>query len=328
MVVNESLFRDFTRLLVWYPLRWLVIALPVRAGILVLRAMGDLHHALANGRNARLFENLARIIDPADDPRGRRARVAVREYFRNHYIDRLFIFIFPKLGLKAIDRLVEIAGLEHLDRALAQGRGAILVHGHFGPVHLPLVVLARLGYRLKQIGLPSDEGLSWIGKNVAFRLRLSYEGRMPAQIIHAESFLRPAFTWLKDNGILMITGDGSGTEKRVGRHLDFPFFSQPALFPLGPSLLAGKTGAAILPLFVTPGARRGYRVVIEEPLVSERTGEDAAADLTGQFVRRFEARVAQHPGYMHFLDRFAPGAFIREDAGGRRAVQDHVQDRQ
>lgn len=327
MVVNESLLRDFTRLLVWYPLRWLVIALPARAGILVLRTMGDLHCALAKGRKARLFENLARIVDPATDPLGRRARAAVREYFRNHYIDRLLIFIFPRLGLKEIDRLVEIAGLEHLDRALELGRGAILVHGHFGPVHLPLVVLARLGYRMKQIGLPSDEGLSWIGKNVAFRLRLRYEGLMPAEIIHAESFLRPAFTWLKQNGILMITGDGSGTEKRIGRQLGFPFFRQPVLFPLGPSLLAGKTAAALLPLFITPGARRGYRVVIEAPLVSEKTGE-AAADMTGQFVRRFAARVAEHPGYMHFLDRFAPGEFIRGGAGDLQAVQGHVQDRQ
>lgn len=317
MVVSESLARDAFRLLVWYPLRWLVIALPVRAGLLVLRTMGDLHHALAKGRRAQLLENLARIIDPAADPHGRRARAAVREYFRNHYIDRLFIFIFPKLDAKAIGRLVEVSGLEHLDRALARGRGAILVHGHFGPVHLPLVLLARLGYRMRQIGLPSDEGLSWIGKNVAFRLRLRYEGLLPAAIIHAESFLRPAFSWLKENGILMTTGDGSGTERRVGRHLSCPFFKQRALFPLGPFLLAGKTGATILPLFIAPGARQGYRVVIEAPFVPERAGVDAAADLAGQFVRRFEARVAENPGYMHFLDRFVPGKFIQEEADGK-----------
>ena len=242
----------------------------------------------------------------------------MREYFRNHYIDRLLIFIFPKIDVAAVERLVEISGLEHLDRALARGRGAILVHGHFGPVHLPLVALARRGYRMKQIGLPSDEGLSWVGRKVAFRLRLRYEGRMPAEIIHAESFLRPAFTWLQENGILMVTGDGSGTEKIVGRQSLSRFFNQPVLFPLGPFLLAGKTGAAILPLFIVPGAHKAYRIVIEEPFASDRAGAAGAAEMTSQFVRRLEARVAEHPGYMHFLDRFSPGNLIQEEAPAPR----------
>ncbi len=313
MVVNESLARDVMRLLVWYPLRWLLVALPVRAGLGVLRAMGDLHYTFSRGGKALILENLRRLRPPGTEPDERRDRAAVREYFRNHYIDRLLIFIFPKFDLKAVGRFVEITGLEHLDRALGQGRGAILVHGHFGPVHLPLVVLARLGYRMKQIGLPSDEGLSWVGKNVAFRLRLEYEGRMPAEIIHAESFLRPAFTWLKENGILMVTGDGSGTDKRVGRHFLCSFFNQPLLFPLGPFLLAGKTGAAILPVFITPGERKAYRIVIEEPIAPGTTGNDGIEDMAGRFVRRYEARVAENPGYMHFLDRFSPGNLIQEE---------------
>jgi len=310
MVVSESFFRDLLRLLVWYPLRWILIILPVGASIAVLKTMGDVHYALARGKKALLLENLARLQATPDDPSARRDRAAVREFFRNHYIDRLFIFIFPKFGVTAIERFVEISGLENLDRALAQGRGAILIHGHFGPVHLPLVVLARLGYRMKQIGLPSDEGLSWIGRNVAFRLRLRYEGLMPAKIIHAESFLRPAFTWLKENGVLMITGDGSGTEKRIGRQRNYSFFKQSVLFPLGPFLLAGKTGAAIIPMFITPGTQKAYRLVIEGPLVSEMTGDEGAAEMTGEFVQRLEARVAADPGYMHFLDRFSPGRLI------------------
>jgi len=313
MIVSESPFRDLMRLLVWYPVRWIVLVLPVGAGITLLRMMGDIHNALARGKKAQLLENLARLRFTETDLDGRQARAAVREYFRNHYIDRLLIFIFPRFGVQKIERFVEISGLEHLDAALERGRGAILVHGHFGPVHLPLVVLARLGYPMKQIGLPSDEGLSWIGRNVAFRLRLRYEGKLPAQIIHADSFLRPAFTWLRGNGVLMVTGDGSGTEELVGRQLDCRFFRQPVPFPLGPSLLAGKTGAAIVPLFVTPGVNKTYRLVIEEPLVSEKTGDDGAAEMTGEFVRRLEARVADNPGYMHFLDRFRPGNLIRED---------------
>lgn len=307
MVVKESISRDLLRLLVWFPLRWLIVILPVRLGIAALRTMGDMHYALSRGNRAQFLENLARIKG-----RDNKDSSYVREYFRNHYIDRLLIFIFPKFGAKEVRRFIEIEGIEHLNNALERGKGVILIHGHFGPVHLPLVSLARLGYGMKQIGLPSDEGLSWVGRNVAFRLRMKYEAKIPAEIIKADSFLRGAFKWLNSNGIIMITGDGSGTENRVGRHEVFEFFGKKVMFPLGPAILAEKTGAALLPMFIEPGEKKLYKVIIEEPLTSENTGSERAAEITGKFVRRLESHIFQYPGYMHFLDRFSPGGLIMD----------------
>jgi lauroyl/myristoyl acyltransferase len=304
------MFRDLLRLFVWFPWRWLIAVMPVRGGITLLRMMGDVHYAAARGGKKNLRKNLGRMFSALN---AKEANRTVREHFRNHYVDRLLIFIFPKLSLREIDRYVDIDGLEHLDRALNQGKGVILVHGHYGPVHLPLVVLARLGYRMKQIGLPSDEGLSWIGRNVAFRLRLRYEAKIPAEIIMADGFLRSAFRWLHDNGVIMITGDGSGTEKRVGRHEIFSFFGQKVLFPLGPAILAAKTGAAILPLFIVPGDRKQYRIVIERPLTSNKKGEESIKDVTGQFIKRMEYYVSLFPGWMHFLDRFIEGKMIEPE---------------
>lgn len=306
MVVKESVSRDLLRLLVWYPLRWLIVLLPLKLGIALLRSMGDAHNSLSKGGKALLLKNLARIKGCNIEDSS-----CIREYFRNHYIDRLLIFIFPKFGTKEIERFVEMQGLENLDEALKKGRGVILVHGHFGPVHLPLVALARLGYRMKQIGLPSDEGLSWIGRNVAFRLRIKYESKIPAEIIKADSFLRGAFKWLNSNGVIMITGDGSGTENHVGRHAVFDFFGRKALFPLGPAILAEKTEATLLPMFIVPGEKKLYKVVIEKPLTSENNGVEKTRDVTEQFVGRLETYISQYPGYMHFLDRFYPGGIIQ-----------------
>lgn len=305
MVVKESPLRDILRLMVWYPLRWFVEAVPVAFGIKTLGAMGDLHCSFSKGKKALLKGNLKRVDPSMTDEK---AEDAVREYFRNHYIDRLLIFIFPKFGKKEIERLVKIEGIENLNAALKKGRGAVLVHGHFGPVHLPLVSLARLGYGMKQIGLPSDEGLSWIGRNVAFRLRLKYESMMPAEVIMADGFLRGAFKWLGTNGVIMITGDGSGTERKVGRYSPFRLCGQPVEFPLGPALLAEKTGAELIPMFITPGEGSFlYRVVIERP-IEKREGDGEA--MTTEFISRYEKYIREYPGYMHFLDKFSPGLFI------------------
>ncbi|MFQ5442509.1 MAG: lysophospholipid acyltransferase family protein [Thermodesulfobacteriota bacterium] len=302
MVVRESIFRDILRLFVWFPLRWAILILPVRLGILILATMGDIHRLLSRNKKEVLAENLLNINSSGD---GCYIRGAIKEYYRNHYIDRLFIFIFPRFAGREVKKFVEIEGLENLDSAIEKGKGAILVHGHFGPVHLPLVALARLGYPMKQIGLPSDEGLSWTGKNVAFRLRLKYEAKIPAEIIKADAFLRPAFRWLKSGGAVMITGDGTGTETRVGRHGEFRFFGQRVYFPLGPALLAQKTGATLLPMFVLPGIKMPYRIIIGGPL-----GGGGAEKVTAQFVKQLEDYVSKAPGYMHFLDRFRPGMMI------------------
>ena len=315
MVVNESISRDVLRLLVWYPLRYLILILPVRWGILLLSRLGDMHCLLSKGKKEILVQNLTRLKDGLHRDAKAEEHI-LRGYFRNHYIDHLLIFIFPKFGKKEVRKFVEISGLEYLDEALKKKKGVILLHGHFGPVHLPLVSLARIGYQLKQVGYPSDEGLSWIGRNVAFRLRLKYEAVIPADIINADSYVRPIFRWLGTNGVLMITGDGTGIDKQMGKYHMFEFFGQQVMFPLGPSILAHKSGATIMPMFVVPGEETLYKIVIEKPIKSDMSAKEGIQDITDQFIRRLEDYISRYPEYMHFLDRFKPGELIQVNKNG------------
>ncbi|MBF0555362.1 MAG: lysophospholipid acyltransferase family protein [Nitrospirae bacterium] len=305
MVTKESIFRDILRLIVWYPLRWTVEELPVASGLRLLNKMGELHFALSRGKAAILRENLSRFMTIDDAQKSK----IIKEYLKNHYVDRLAIFLFPKFHTHQVEQTIDFEGLEHLNTALKKGKGVILVHGHFGPVHIPLVALARLGYKMKQIGLPSDDGLSWIGRHVAFRLRLRDEAKIPAEIVNAESFLRPIFLWLKEGGVVMVTGDGSGTQKHVGRHDVFDFLGHKVLFPLGPAILAEKTGAEILPLFVTQGQMKPYKIIIAAPLVEPGEPRDIHT-ITKRFIKELEGKIKNYPAYMHFLDRFKFGEYI------------------
>lgn len=311
MIVSESIARDMLRLVVWYPLRWVLTRAPVSWGVMILRTMGDIHYIVGRKKRAQLLENLSRLNRKMCCSDSVQYKRIIREYFRNHYVDHLMIFLLPRLKLADIDTHIELDGLHHLDRALSEKRGVILVHGHFGPVHLPLVCLSRMGYPMMQIGMPSDEGLSRIGKSVAFRLRLKYEARLSADIIHAKSFLRPVIQWLKQNGVLMITGDGTGTQDRTGRYDRFSFFGFPVLFPLGPAILSQKTGSALLPLFVVPGEKKLFRIVIEEPILTNTESADIRLTVS-RFIRRLEHHVGNWPGYMHFLDRFEEGQWIEK----------------
>ena len=298
MKVQENPIRDVLRLVMWYPLRWLIGWLSVTQAVKLLGCMGDIHYYCSRGKRRQLKKNILTFAPGFPD-----MDFAVQAYFRNHYIDQLLILIFPKMKVADIKRLVEIEGLHNLQECHERGCGVILVHGHFGPVHLPLVVLSFLGFSMKQLGNPSDSGLSWVGKHVAFRLRMHYEAMMPVESSRVRKFLRPIFTALSNNEVIMTTGDGSGTESEFGPQHDFFFLGQVHHIPLGPAILAEKTGAALLPLFVLPGREKMFQIVIGKEIMTCEGTEDRPVILMQDFLNQYEKHILHYPGYMHFLDR-------------------------
>jgi phosphatidylinositol dimannoside acyltransferase len=304
MIVRESLSRDIARLIVWYPVRLLIGILPIRLSFDLFRFFGNMHFYAA--RNASLRSNIRRGLPAADN---RTLDNIVRIYLQNHYIDRLHIFTYPKLRQsRQSDKICGIEGTEHLDAALKKRKGAIIVLGHYGPIQLPLFQLGQAGYPLIQVGLPTDEGLSFVGRNVAFRLRLVYENMIPAQILPADTFLRPLFRHLKQNGIVMMNIDPAGGGKWIGRMEKHPFFGRQIPFPIGPALLAEKTDAPVLPLSIHRINSNRYLFQVHPPdtISAEKTPEL----FTRKLAKWYEKHVLTDPGLWHFWDEFEPGKLI------------------
>jgi KDO2-lipid IV(A) lauroyltransferase len=305
MRVFESPLRDLSRLAVWYPVRWVAGALPIPWAFRMFAAMGDCH-AIAGGRTKRAVAQAAREIF---DLGPQATRKLVSRYFENHYVDRLHIFLYPRLVQgDRVGACVRFENLELLDRTVATGRGALLVQPHFGPVQLTLLALARRGHRPVQIGNPSDKGLSRVGRAVAYRLRLRYEAMIPAPIVPADGYLGNTFRHLRDGGVVLTTGDGAGGGVFLGEHRSFTFLGRDRLFPLGPASLALRTGAAFLPTFILPEGHGRYRVVFEPPV--EPGGTDRRQEslrMTESFVATMERYVRRYPCCWHFLDELAAG---------------------
>ncbi len=301
MHTEEGIIRDIARLIIWFPFRWFINAVPVSVGFFIFKVFGDIHYFLSRKKKEGILKNirLARFLHNS-------GKAAVRRYMENHYIDRLHIFLYPKFNKTNIDRFIAFKGLEHLDQALLHNKGCILVHGHFGPAQLPLFALGLKGYNINQLGLPSDAGLSRIGKNVAFKIRQVYEGMIPATIISADSFLRPLFKHLEANGILMMTGDGTGGDKFVGKFLPVKFLNQEVLFPAGYAALSLKTGTPVLPLFTIRKQFNRFEATIGEPLqiVNDPDDQDNALQIMMQFIKLFERYVQRYPCHWHFWDKF------------------------
>lgn len=304
MIVRESLIRDTARLIVWYPVRWLVGMLPVEFAFRFFRVLARIHHLLTLWRFQSIRNNIRRAFPETGD-----IDSILKIYLENHYIDRLHIFTYPKLRDPAgLARICSFEGSGNLDQALRDGCGAIIVLGHFGPIQLPLFLLGQAGYSIIQVGLPTDEGLSWIGRQVAFRLRMKYERMIPVRILPADDFLRPLFHQLKDGGVVMMNIDPAGGGRWIGRLCRHRFFGSEIPFPLGSILLSRKTGAPILPLSIHRVAGGKYAFQLHPPIRQspDMTTEDVSATLASWY----ESVVRQDPGLWHFWDEFEPGKLI------------------
>lgn len=294
MKVFESPLRDALRLIIWYPFRWLVLLLPVRAAFGLFGLMGRVHCALAPGRSRRLLGTFKAAGCASE------GRLACKS-FENHYIDRMHIFLYPRLRRpEQLAPFVRMEGLEHLDAARREGRGALIVQPHFGPVQITLLALALHGYDPIQIGYPTDRGLSWIGRHVAFSLRMRYEGMLAAPIISAESHLGRVYKHLKRGGVVLTTGDMAGGGAYLGRQHEVDFLGARVRFPLGPADLALRTGALYVPTFIIVERPDSYRIVFGHPI--EPTTGEAEQDMLAmsrEFASVSEGYVRNHPYLWH-----------------------------
>lgn len=191
-------------------------------------------------------------------------------------------------------------GLEHLEQAIAAGRGAIVWVGHtvFHGLALKKSVNGA-GFRLNHLSR-REHGFSKtrFGIAVLNPIRSRIEDRYLRRRIviergAEERAVRAAARELAANGIVSITaGDWEG---RQIAHL--PLMGGTASLATGAPALAHATGAALLPAFVV---RQGdtIRVFITSPIGMDRRGarNDQVAAAMIEYVARLLPVIQDYPG--------------------------------
>lgn len=300
------LVKDLGGLALYYPGQAVVARVPrsvlahgARAGADVVRRVStaDRHVALAELK--ALF---------GDTPLPHHPCEIVREAYRQTLFNELEILRYPSLSPETVRDVVEVQGREHLDAALAKGKGAIVLIGHFGANQMIMPALGHAGYPMNQLSAPPpvwadllrDTRTTPLWELVLAR-RWELEQRLPVQHINVFKFLRPALRCLHDNQVLGLAFDGGGGR----RWTQVDLLARTANVSVMPAQLARKTGAVILPTVVlrAPGEQR-HRVVITPPIDVDRTrdrGQDLQRTMQ-RFTDVFAQWVTEHPAhYVNFL---------------------------
>ncbi|WP_426701065.1 LpxL/LpxP family Kdo(2)-lipid IV(A) lauroyl/palmitoleoyl acyltransferase [Rhodanobacter sp. Col0626] len=243
---------------------WLIARLPQGALMGIGRCIGALVLRFPSPRRRIAEANIA-LCFPELDATAQAALVDA------NLRDIGLMLVEFALGWMGSDRRMaaiptRIEGLEHLEAARAQGKGVLLVGGHFS--HLELC--ARLvSQRIRIAGMYRRMD-STVFEWVVLRARLHY-----ADAMFEKDDIRGTVKYLRNGGTLWYAPDQDMRSKDT---VFVPFFDVPAATITATHHLARMSGAVVIPFFHRrlPG-RAGYALRLGAPL-EDFPGTDVLAD--------------------------------------------------
>lgn len=258
-------FRHRLEYVAFRVLRAVLGALPEGLALRCGAGLGLFVGSVLRIRRGVVDEHLA-FVFPEED-RAWRRRVARASYA---HLGREAVMLF-RMGSWSDDELVartRLEGAEHMEAALAGGRGAVLLTGHLGNWEVAGAGLAARGVALDVVG----KGMA----NRRFEEDLfEARRRLGMRVIEMSQAPKGVLRSLREGRATAIVAD-----QNMHRHGIFiPFFGRLAATARGPALFALRAGAPIVfgYALAEPGRRHGY-VVHAEPFEYATTG-DVEADV-------------------------------------------------
>ena len=275
--------------------------LPAVLGYRIACLRGDWEYRFRPGKRAEIISNLRRLpdVDPGPDAAQRLAR----QWFRFASCEAIDVMRL-RYRARPLRRLVEIRGREHLEAALADGKGAILCSAHFGSYDCAFSLLGASGFPVTTIGrwqhnytagMSSAERRFW---DLVRARRLRRHRRRPniepwkGRVAVAAQ----AVAVLRANEVLTIGIDAPPLEKDLARTVEVPFLGRRARLLPGAVTLARLTGAPLLMGFMYRTADYRHQVLeISAPV--QCPAEEDAATAFARCAAEVSAAIARSPAH-------------------------------
>jgi KDO2-lipid IV(A) lauroyltransferase len=196
----------------------------------------------------------------------------------------------------AIERLCTIAGFEHFERALAEGRGVMFTTAHAGNWEL-------ISARLPIAGTPLITAVRKLDNpridTLVNALRARHGTEVVPRSARAGGQLARAIRRNRVVGLLI------DQDIRNVPGVFVPFFDRPAWTPSGAATLAIRLGCPMIPGFIHRKPDLSHHIELFPPLESPRPGslEDQVVELTTGATAAIENQIRTHPEQWVWMHR-------------------------
>ena len=222
--------------------------------------------------------------------RNRLLRRAWRNFGRSGYETARALFS----SREQIRSMVQLEGEEHLRQALEKGKGVIALSAHLGNFTMIGPRLAAEGHSFNAlVKQPRDRRFAQMNDEYRMKVGVKTISAKPRRR-SVQQMLRA----LRRNEIVLVVSD-----EFKGGGVEVEFLGRTAPAPRGPITLALRTGAPILPMFVTRDDQDRLTLSIspEVELIKTRDRKTAIAVNVATISRVLDAMVRRYPDQWSWL---------------------------
>ena len=205
---------------------------------------------------------------------------------------KVFPHDFPKRGdFPERSERVAVAGIEHLDRAVAAGQKVIVFGGHLGNWEIAALAAGQYGIDVAQIYRAANNPL-------VDRMIARFRGTQGEFIPKGAIASRRALAALRRGAHLTLLVD-----QKLNDGIPVPFFGRTAMTAPALALLALHFDCTVLPARVERLRGAHFRLTIHPPLALPRSGNRTAdvAALMGVVNQTLEGWIREHPEQWFWL---------------------------
>lgn len=272
------------------PPAWVTAHVPPRIALWLGRRLGDLGWIILPRRRAVTIENLARAFagGPSRVDLRRLGRRSFQHLGMNLVESCAFFFRPPSVLLSRL----ELAGVEHLDQAAGRSRnGALVLTAHYGNWELLTAFQTLSGFSCSVVVRPLDNPL-------LDRVVERFRRRSGMEPISKRRGLREILEALRRGRVVAILLDQNASR---GEGVFAPFFGIPASTSKSLAVIALRTGAPVVPIFIRrlPGGRHRVEVEPAIPPPADRS----VASYTAAFNRSIEQMIRTAPEQWFWMHR-------------------------
>ena len=264
---------------------------PYSVSLFFADIIGSLFYLFGRKRRKIALENLLRCFPDKDENELKRIAKGAYRKIASSFMEYI---LFPKLDKEKTMSLVEFEGLEFFDSVLKEGKGAVLVTGHFGSWEL-------MGAAISQKGYPIDFLVGEQHNLLVDNLMNKHRRMMGIGIIKMGAAAKGVIKALKENRfVARLSDQDAGKDGTVVDFLGFP-----ASTPKGPAAFSLKTGAPMIMGFIIRGNGKKQKIILErvEPIQKTSDKEENIKRLTQAYTSLLERYVRKYPDHWYWLHR-------------------------